>query len=97
MMNDYTSQIEEIVKWFNFDKALTVMSCLNWKWYLDDGRYVVPDRNEVISTATKLLNEVAYGPFSSVASGGFIAERKNCELSLSFVVENVEALSAENT
>lgn len=72
--------VDEIMDNFDFDKVVSVMEKLNWKWATDEGTVEVPDVSAVRKMARKLLKNVTFkqtgkeGNFESFnACGGFEA------------------------
>lgn len=87
---DYETQIEEIIKWFEWEKVHKTMLALEWKWagskVTDSG---IPSIGEIIVNSLYLLNEAAKGE-EYVATGGLVARNIDKNLSLEFVVTSWE-------
>lgn len=84
-MKKCDKQIQEIVKFFDWQKVHKTMTALNWTWGDDKN---VPGIGELVQTAVSLLDTVAEGDgkYSSSSTGGFVASIEDGNLDLSFVV-----------
>jgi hypothetical protein len=86
-------QINEIIKYFDWDRTHEAMEALNWTWAFSDG---IPAIGELVVEATRQLSDAwdkrrANGlPEFRIASGGFeakccLCDGKSC-LELKFVL-----------
>jgi len=81
-------KINEIIKWFDFEKVRKTMIALGWKWY-GSGEY--PSIGELVLTAQKHLKYVCDKEEDWViSSGGFEATKRNGMLTLKFIVEDLD-------
>ena len=84
-------KIRAIMRDFDFVRVREIMVATNWKW-TQNGRIAIPTKQEMRSTARKLLADVAKMPDNSCAmTGGFCADRLGDWLQLSFVVTSADA------
>lgn len=83
---DYEDQIEEIFHYFDFYKVRCVMLALDWKWAFESNLRI-PNVEDMKNMAKRLLKDVS-GSEGTMECGGFRAQCRNGELSLSFVVES---------
>lgn len=88
-------QINEILKYFDFDRVHKAMVALNWTWArydTPDFHYAVPSIDYLKKVAREQLERVAeivikdQKPFAFLSSGGFQAKYEHGTLSLSFVI-----------
>lgn len=77
--------IDDVLSDFDFEKVHRVMKELDWKWYVEDGAHV-PSIYTLIKQAKELLSK-AFDEETRVATGGFIADYGEGELSLIFALE----------
>lgn len=70
--------INDIMSEFDFEKVLSVMTALNWRWAYSMSPTGVPTLYEIKETARNLLNE-AYDGKTNIATGGFCAEYNEYE------------------
>lgn len=101
--NKYTKEprieklIFEIIREFDFHKVHRYMESVNWQWR-NEG---VPSIGTMKKLATRLLRDVAYGDYSTVATGGFMAtaygkeKYGQLELHLYFVLTSWDADESE--
>jgi hypothetical protein len=68
-------QIDNIMDSFEFDKVQTVMTALDWKWYLHED---IPGIIEIKQSARKTLNSLKNENRMS-GSGGFYATKEEGE------------------
>lgn len=77
---DFSGDIESIMRNFDFDRVHKVMRFLNWQWAQNSGPTRVPDLEEIKEKAGKQLLEVSGKPADNwVKSGGFVAAKLKYE------------------
>lgn len=85
--------ISNVIEYFNFKKVHRYMCDVQWEWR-NKG---VPSVATLKKEATRLLRDVAYGGYSQVSTGGFmaVAEGKDAigelGLNLYFILTSSEA------
>lgn len=85
--------VAEIMEDFDFVYVRQVMVNLDWKWYIGDGKMIVPSTYRLKRRAESLLRDVAqhYGDkvFHSCGSDGFVAFLNGEKLTLQFVLTEI--------
>jgi len=84
--------IDEIIRWFDFEKVRIAMVALDWHWHSETQ---APSTGELVLTAIKLLNRVVEEDLSAIPTGGFLAENRNGILSLKFVLTDWDVVLEE--
>jgi len=69
--------IEEIIKYFNWERVNKAMIALDWKWSTDEG-YIIPTVGDLVTQALNLLHSAYDGAMKektnySIGTGGFYA------------------------
>lgn len=82
--------LDEIMDDFDFKEVGERMKEMDWRWKgLGRGGNAgeIPEVRDMRRKARALLTDVIKGGALSCETGGFVAERTNCEIRLSFIVE----------
>lgn len=84
-------QINHILSEFDFQKVHKMMTSVNWQWSYDNNEKKVPSISDLRQVAELCLNKVASSTEENdtFAAGGFVAEKIQNMLELSFVPEKV--------
>ena len=77
--------IDDVLSDFDFEKVHRIMEELDWRWCEEDDAHV-PSIYTLIKQAKELLSK-AFDEEDRVATGGFIADYCEGELSLLFALE----------
>jgi hypothetical protein len=89
-MKNFTESVEDILSNFDWQRVLTVMEALDWKYSVPNEGQRRPTLDDIQATARKILTEAVSGPAPRViCQGGFRAELYPDELELLFVVEEI--------
>jgi len=85
----------EIMNEFNFSKVKSVMDLLDWKYYNTKTEKITIE--ELISTASSLLDDVISGKTTYCSTGGFTARKEEDSFMLSFDIEEVQIPKEETS
>jgi len=96
--NIFSTHWDWIVQNFDWNKVHKTMIALDWKWFFNDivpegieGNMRTPSINEMKHLAEDLLYKVYIDETIKMsAKGGFEAIREDDELSLSFVIDQIQ-------
>ena len=67
---------KEIEENFDWERVHKVMVFLQWEWHTSQG---VPSIKEMKECVQELFSEIEKGNVTAVATGGFYAEKYQCE------------------
>ena len=77
MKNEDRKTIECILDNFDFEKVITVMKLLDWKWVSADGELEIPTIGILYRRSRDLLYDLANEPLvHQIFQGGFCARRE---------------------
>ena len=88
-------QINIILNDFDFNKIHSVMKFLDWRYIYSGNTRKVPSQDDIRNIARTCLEKVAYSKdeIDNFALGGFVADKIENILELSFVIEKSNPLS----
>lgn len=91
--DNFNTQVDEIMCWFNFGKVYNTMVATDWIWVGSDTRN--PSIGEIRTHALKLLRDLVDRvrldkEYKSISTGGFVAAHNDGILSLTFAVDSWE-------
>ena len=86
-------QIKYVLDQFDFERVRSTMVALNWT-YRDDSnkKDYIPEVDKLREVARRLLKTISTEKsYSSLCTGGFLAEKRGDFLKLSFVLEESDS------
>ena len=93
------AKINSILNHFDFNKVKKIMDVLNWKWASSCSKNGVPDMDEIIGLATRLLIDACVEK-QNISTGGFRAVYDDNGdgdpyVGLEFIVEECEGFAED--